>query len=427
MWKFWKRSEGFEWREYVRTTILLRRQRRRDKLVDAKEAAMAGLKDAGRKGASAGATGLAAFWRWAATGLAWLGGWLTVALAALGRLPGKVLRPLAPAFSALMRTVALPNVRQPILLIGAIGLAAAAYRVYALGFDREASIAASLGLGAFALAAAPILFGAGKPGLLASFMARMPAVSPVVKGGLIVTALAAFAGWGLARYSTPQISGSLLSSLPSLPISIPNPLASAKPIEGRASALSGDLLRVSNQVVRIAGIEAPEREQRCGVQSRKAWRCGEAAQKALGGLVQGRPVSCTLSGTDEAGRALATCRADGTDIGAALVRAGHVFAQQGMFARYASAEIEARNAKSGMWKGDVERPADWRSKRWEEAKRSAPDGCPIKGSVGADGKTYVLPWAREYEKVKVNNKRGERWFCTEQDARAAGWRLAERS
>ena len=80
-----------------------------------------------------------------------------------------------------------------------------------------------------------------------------------------------------------------------------------------------------------------------------------------------------------------------------------------------------------MWKGDVQRPAEWRAKRWEEAKRAAPDGCPIKGAVSQDGKVYLLPWSREYDRVKVRSGRGERWFCSEQDARAAGWRLADKS
>lgn len=58
MLRWWKKNEGFEWREYVRTTILVRRKKRREKVVEAKKAAMAGLKQAGKSGAEAGASGL---------------------------------------------------------------------------------------------------------------------------------------------------------------------------------------------------------------------------------------------------------------------------------------------------------------------------------------------------------------------------------
>jgi hypothetical protein len=102
-----------------------------------------------------------------------------------------------------------------------------------------------------------------------------------------------------------------------------------------------------------------------------------------------------------------------------------VFAADGLFARYASAEQEAKSAKAGVWSGDVQRPADYRAKLWDEAKRHAPDGCPIKGHVAGGTRVYVLPWSPEYERARVQKARGERWFCSEQDAVAAGFRPAD--
>ena len=52
-----RRKDGFEWREYVRTTILVRRKNRRDRIVRAGGAAVDGLKVAGERGAAAGAIG----------------------------------------------------------------------------------------------------------------------------------------------------------------------------------------------------------------------------------------------------------------------------------------------------------------------------------------------------------------------------------
>lgn len=42
-----KKRDGFEWHDYVRTTILVRRAKRRQKVDDARAAAVDGLKDAG--------------------------------------------------------------------------------------------------------------------------------------------------------------------------------------------------------------------------------------------------------------------------------------------------------------------------------------------------------------------------------------------
>ena len=58
--------------------------------------------------------------------------------------------------------------------------------------------------------------------------------------------------------------------------------------------------------------------------------------------------------------------------------------------------------------------------------RRAPDGCPIKGQVTASSRTYVLPWSPDYERARVQSTRGERWFCSEQEAVAAGFKAAQR-
>ena len=71
-----------------------------------------------------------------------------------------------------------------------------------------------------------------------------------------------------------------------------------------------------------------------------------------------------------------------------------------------------RTAKAGVWEGSPARPSEYRALKWEEAKRNAPDGCPIKGSVRGNRRYYTVPWARDYERVKVSRNRGERWFCS---------------
>ena len=53
-------------------------------------------------------------------------------------------------------------------------------------------------------------------------------------------------------------------------------------------------------------------------------------------------------------------------------------------------------------------------------------GCVIKGNISSSGeRIYHLPGQRYYDKTLINGLQGERWFCTEQEAIAAGWRKAK--
>ena len=54
--------------------------------------------------------------------------------------------------------------------------------------------------------------------------------------------------------------------------------------------------------------------------------------------------------------------------------------------------------------------------------------CDIKGNVSYDsGKhIYHMPGQEDYEDTKISTDRGERWFCSEAEARAAGWQKAGR-
>lgn len=55
-----------------------------------------------------------------------------------------------------------------------------------------------------------------------------------------------------------------------------------------------------------------------------------------------------------------------------------------------------------------------------------PSPCVIKGEITiAKDHVYYLPGSRDYDRITISTRRGERWFCTEQDAREAGWRPSE--
>jgi hypothetical protein len=47
----------------------------------------------------------------------------------------------------------------------------------------------------------------------------------------------------------------------------------------------------------------------------------------------------------------------------------------------------------------------------------------IKGNINGKGERgYYMPGTRGYGQTQVDESRGERWFCSEDEAREAGWR-----
>jgi hypothetical protein len=54
-------------------------------------------------------------------------------------------------------------------------------------------------------------------------------------------------------------------------------------------------------------------------------------------------------------------------------------------------------------------------------------GCVIKGNISLrrGERIYHAPGQRYYDQTKINGLFGERWFCTEREAIAAGWRKAK--
>jgi hypothetical protein len=52
--------------------------------------------------------------------------------------------------------------------------------------------------------------------------------------------------------------------------------------------------------------------------------------------------------------------------------------------------------------------------------------CNIKGNVSVESgeRIFLMPGQRYYGETRINPLYGERWFCSEAEARAAGWRKA---
>jgi hypothetical protein len=69
-------------------------------------------------------------------------------------------------------------------------------------------------------------------------------------------------------------------------------------------------------------------------------------------------------------------------------------------------------------------PADWLATRANNPAFAV--SCSIKGNVSASGERINhVPGQRYYDKTLVQLLKGERWLCSEDEAREAGWRKAK--
>ncbi|MDE9452215.1 thermonuclease family protein [Aliiroseovarius sp. Z3] len=196
-------------------------------------------------------------------------------------------------------------------------------------------------------------------------------------------------------------------------------LTSTSPLLALAQTriLDGDTLEVDGTVYRLNGIDAPEHGQKCG-----KWSCGKEATDTLVNLAEGRAVECDAITKDGYGRTIATCHANGIDLGAEMVSQGMAWAFVRFTDVYVSQESEARSARRGIWSGNYQTPWEFRDEQWKNGDPLAPEGCPIKGNISENGRIYHAPWSPWYRRTKINTAKGERWFCSEAEAKEAGWR-----
>lgn len=172
--------------------------------------------------------------------------------------------------------------------------------------------------------------------------------------------------------------------------------------------------------VRLAEIDAPEQDQPYGRRSRQA----------LAALVSGENVRIVVQDTDSYGRTVGRPYVGDIDVCAEMVRTGSAWAYKKHLTDRAllTFEEDARDARRGLWSlPEAERvpPWQWRWQDRQKPARIADAKCPIKGNINSRGeRIYHLPGQENYAATRISQSRGERWFCNEKEARAAGWRAA---
>ena len=206
-------------------------------------------------------------------------------------------------------------------------------------------------------------------------------------------------------------------------------------ISGAVRVVDGDSLHVGDTEVRLFGVDAFEGRQVC-IRNGSPWRCGEAAANELRKLTTGAAITCDKRDTDTYGRTVAVCSNGTVDLGAELARAGLALAYRQFSDDYVDEESEAKAARRGAWAGDFTPPWDARRGGGAEPRplreplsggSDAAGGCRgtgIKGNISRNGgeRIYHVPGSSSYEETIIDESAGERWFCTEEDARRAGWR-----
>ena len=122
-------------------------------------------------------------------------------------------------------------------------------------------------------------------------------------------------------------------------------------------AVDGDTIELKGATFRLHGIDAPEIDQVCA----DGWLAGREARAYLAELIEGRQVRCmTMPASED--ESAAVCRADGVDLGAAMVTGGHALAYVPFSARYISQEAAALAAKRGIHAHGCMAPWQWRAR-----------------------------------------------------------------
>jgi endonuclease YncB( thermonuclease family) len=214
----------------------------------------------------------------------------------------------------------------------------------------------------------------------------------------------------------------------------------------------GDTIQLGDVTYRLDGVDAPELDQICINDQADPWSCGIDARDQLTKLIAGRDVHCDDLGPDKLFRkrhvGVCTVQGDSTSLNLEIAQMGLAISVEP--ALKAHAKDDAANAqadKRGLWKGCFVAPQEFRlgkkdgaliggSCRADRDKEiravlfpedvAMPPSCAIKGKLAVRARVtgnvgiYHLQGCPSYAGLP----RPDRWFCSEDDAQAAGFRRA---
>lgn len=188
--------------------------------------------------------------------------------------------------------------------------------------------------------------------------------------------------------------------------------------------IDGDTIEIEGgERIRYIGIDTPET-----VDPRKPVQCfGVEASLKNKELVEGKMVRLEkdITDRDKYNRLLRYVYVDDTFINLELVKQGFAYSYSyppdiKYQNQIVKAQQEAHEAKRGLW--DL---CPVQAAATIPQENNSGGFCLIKGNISASGeKIYHLPGCNFYTKTKIDEARGEKWFCSESEAQVAGWRKA---
>ena len=222
-------------------------------------------------------------------------------------------------------------------------------------------------------------------------------------------------------------------------------------VTGTATVRDANSIQIADVTYRLDGVDAPELDQVCIDDHADPWTCGLEARDQLTKLIKGRSVRCDDVGPEKnfGKRHRAICTADGDKVtlNEQLVRLGYAIAREPIKANVKPAATEAKTASSGIWKGCFVAPQEFRTgkkdgtllgtacraDRDKEIRAALfpdelimPPSCSIKGKLAVRARVtgnigiYHLRGCPSY----TGTTKPDRWFCSEDDAQASGFRKA---
>ena len=133
-----------------------------------------------------------------------------------------------------------------------------------------------------------------------------------------------------------------------------------KTLTGVPRITDADTFWIGDEEIRLLGVDAPERHQKCRCTSREWYACGKVATSALKTHIAGQAITCLGHYYDRHARLVSVCTLEGEDVNGWLAREGHAVASQIYSTDYVRDEEKARKAKRGIWGGEFVIPWKWR-------------------------------------------------------------------
>ena len=133
-------------------------------------------------------------------------------------------------------------------------------------------------------------------------------------------------------------------------------LAAATMPVAAQTVTDGDTIKLNGTTYRLWGIDAPETKQWCN-----GYPAGVIATGTLEKLIKSKTVVCEPKTTDRYGRTVAICRANGEDLGRAMVQLGMALAFTRYSADYVQDEAKAKAARLGVHAHECTPPWEWRA------------------------------------------------------------------